>query len=542
MSAASVSPQFTIAKYLRLSSEDNDLKESGKLESNSIGNQRNLIDAFIDSHPEFAGASIVEYLDDGWSGKNFDRPGVKSMLDHVREGKIQCIIVKDLSRFGRDYLTVGNYISRIFPFLDVRFISINDGFDSINPLDIDSLDTSFKTLLYDLYSKSLSQTVKKARAFRAGRGDFQSPFAPYGYIKNPENHSRLLIDPEAAEVVRMIFRMAGDGMKIHEIAHELNVKGIPTPMLYKRAAGCSRTLWPCINKNNIWCGTTLSKILRDEVYLGKSIFGRMKRRQIGYAQMVKVDRENWIVVENTHEAIVTQEEFDRAQSHAHTTPRKLTLNDNTRPPLAGMVFCGVCGYTMKRNRAENAVYYCGTHKYTDSFPCPSERIPESDLMDLVYKALLTEAQTALDLEQVWIAQHQTAHKDKKEAARTLAALREQYAQLELSADSLYESMVEGELTREEYISKKASVSQEIKCLSDQISELESELENAGQDGTLDNQYVNGFKKYANLELVTREVMTELLDRINVYPDKRIEIVWKFTDEYESLALSLTGEE
>ena len=191
------------------------------MESNSIGNQRKLLDSFIENHPEFAGAKILEYVDDGWSGKNFDRPDVKRMLDHVREGKIQCIIVKDLSRFGRDYLTVGNYISRIFPFLDVRFIAVNDGFDSINPLDIDSLDTSFKTLLYDLYSKSLSRSVRNAKAFRAGRGDYLAPFAPYGYIKDPENHRHLLIDPEAAEVVRMIFRMAGEGMKIHEIAHEL---------------------------------------------------------------------------------------------------------------------------------------------------------------------------------------------------------------------------------------------------------------------------------------------------------------------------------
>ena len=542
MSVLSIAPQFTIAKYLRLSSEDDDLKESGKLESNSIGNQRHLIDSFIENHPEFAGANILEYLDDGWSGKNFDRPGVKQMLEDVREGKIQCIIVKDLSRFGRDYLTVGNYISRIFPFLDVRFISINDGFDSINPLDIDSLDTSFKTLLYDLYSKSLSRTVRNAKAFRAGRGEYQAPFAPYGYIKDPTNHRHLLIDPEAAEVVRMIFRMAGEGMENPKIASELNRKKIPTPMQYKRAAGCSRTVWPCVNEENVWHGPALSRILRNEVYLGKTVFGRFKREEVGCSHLVGVDREKWIVVEHTHEAIVTQEEFDRAQSKVTPRQRRKSTNNDVKSPLDGKVYCGVCGYAMTHRKTKNSAYYCNTNRYANTFNCPTEKTLERDLLALVHTALLTEAQTAMEMEQIWIAQHDAANEDTRGTARTLPELREKYAQLELSADGLYESMVEGELTREEYIAKKASVSQEMKSLSDWISELESELENVGQDGTLDNQYVNGFKKYVNLESVTREVMIELLDRINIYPDKRIEIVWKFTDEYESLALSLAGEE
>ena len=190
---------LTVAKYLRLSSEDDDMKTVGKLESNSIANQRNLLDSYISRTPDLAGAEIVEFCDDGWSGKNFDRPGVQKLLDDVRKGRIGCIIVKDLSRFGRDYLVVGNYISRVFPFMGVRFISVNDNFDSINVQDIDSLETSFKTLLYDLYSRDLSRKGKSAKMMRARRGLFLSPFAPYGYIKDPDNKNHLLVDPEAAE-------------------------------------------------------------------------------------------------------------------------------------------------------------------------------------------------------------------------------------------------------------------------------------------------------------------------------------------------------
>ena len=179
----------TTAKYIRLSSEDDDLRKGGKIESNSVTNQRNLLDAFISRTPELADTSVIEFCDDGWSGKNFERPAVQEMIAQARAGKIQCIVVKDLSRFGRDYLTVGNYISCVFPFLGVRFIAVNDGFDSIRPADIDSLETSFKTLLYDLYSRDLSRKVRKAKRFRAQRGDFLSPFAPYGFIKDPKPSS-----------------------------------------------------------------------------------------------------------------------------------------------------------------------------------------------------------------------------------------------------------------------------------------------------------------------------------------------------------------
>lgn len=176
-----------VAMYLRLSSEDGDLKDTGKAESESISNQRGLLQNFISSRSEFSGAEISEFCDDGWSGKNFERPDFLRMMEQVKQGQIHCIVVKDLSRFGRDYLVVGNYISRVFPFMGVRFIAVNDGFDSSRPQDIDSLDTSFKTLIYDLYSRELSGKVKNAKRMRAEKGFFLSPFAPYGYVKDPED-------------------------------------------------------------------------------------------------------------------------------------------------------------------------------------------------------------------------------------------------------------------------------------------------------------------------------------------------------------------
>ena len=249
-----------VAIYLRISSEDGDLKDSGKAESESISNQRGLLLNFISNHSEFSGWEVSEFCDDGWSGKNFERPDFLRMMEQIKQGQIDCVLVKDLSRFGRDYLVVGNYISRVFPFLGVRFIAVNDGFDSSRPQDIDSLDTSFKTLIYDLYSRELSGKVKNAKRIRAEKGLFLSPFAPYGYVKAPEDKNRLVIDNGAADIVRKIFSLTIDGVRSSEIAAMFNRDGVPTPMLYKRAAGCSRDRWPSIHEANFWTQRTIIKI------------------------------------------------------------------------------------------------------------------------------------------------------------------------------------------------------------------------------------------------------------------------------------------
>lgn len=305
---------LTIAKYLRISSEDDDLKQSGKLESNSIANQRHLLQDFICRSPELAGANIVEFYDDGFSGKNFDRPAVKELFEQVKQGKIQCIIVKDLSRFGRDYLAVGNYISRVFPFIGVRFIAVNDGFDSNRPMDINSLDTSFKTLLYDIYSRDLSRKVRGALRFKAERGDFIAPFAPFGYIKNAKDRNHLVIDSEAAKTVERIFKMVLDGKTTLQIAKILNSECVPTPMCYKRAAGCPRVDWKSVNEDNFWTHTTVTKILHDERYIGKNVYGKNVRKAVGDFHCIKMKKADWIVVDDMHDGIVSREEFERANA------------------------------------------------------------------------------------------------------------------------------------------------------------------------------------------------------------------------------------
>lgn len=528
---------FTVAKYLRLSSEDADLKTAGKLESNSIANQRNLLDSYISRDPKLADAEVLEFCDDGWSGTNFERPAVRELLNRVRKGEIGCIIVKDLSRFGRDYLEVGNYISRVFPFMGVRFIAVNDGFDSANPADIDSLETSFKTLLYDLYSRDLSRKVKSAKMARAKRGLFLSPFAPYGYVKDPENKNRLLIDPDAAETVREIFRMAGDGHTTVRIAKHLNRFAVPTPMRYKDAAGCSRT-WHCLSDENFWTEHTVTIILRDERYLGKNVYGKRTRDRVGHYHSVKIKREDWVVTERAHEGIVTQEEFDRAQA----VMKKLREIEWKGPAkgrvLRGKVRCGICGHVMARNSAKAAGYYCRTPRVTDAWDCPTESVPESDIMEILTRELRVQAETAVEMELIWREIHSQRKRDAAPLRKSLTALKAELNRRDEEIGVLYESLVMGEMSAEKYLAVKASLTQGRNETAARIAEIEAELDNMNQDGGLDNRFVEAFKKYGGAEELSEETLSEVLDCVLVYPDNRMEIIWNFQDECERLLMEL----
>ncbi len=529
----------TTAKYLRLSSEDVDLKHSDKEESNSITNQRNLLDAFISRTPELAETTVIEFCDDGWSGKNFERPAVQEMIAQVRQGKIQCIIVKDLSRFGRDYLTVGNYISCVFPFLGVRFISVNDGFDSIRPADVDSLETSFKTLLYDLYSRDLSRKVRSAKRFRAQRGDFLSPFAPYGYIKDPADRTRLVIDRSAAETVRRIFRLAGEGKKAGQIAVILNHEAVPTPMLYKRAAGCSRTRWPSVSEDNFWTDALIVKILRDERYIGKNIFGKRIRDMVGRTHTVKVSREDWITVENTHEGIVTREEFNRAQTALRTFLERDEIEKHDWP-LYGKVRCGVCGHAMYYTRGKQMYFSCRTPRVNAAYLCAG-RTAENDILEIIAEGLRAQAMVAAELRRLWEERHRAKKKDTASVVKNLSTLRETHQRLCQQINGMYESFALGEISKPDYLAQKAAAVKQRDTAAARIAELEAFLENTGANGSLQNDFVSTFEKYAEVEKITSEIAAEVLKEVRVYPDKRLEIAWNFRDELEKMTLELQGD-
>ncbi|WP_322200956.1 recombinase family protein [Acutalibacter intestini] len=516
---------MTVAKYVRISDEDRDLKQAGKTESNSIANQRNLLDSFIARHDDFAQAEVVEFCDDGWSGKNFERPGVRAMLEQVKRGKIQCIVVKDLSRFGRDYLTVGTYISKIFPFMGVRFIAVNDGLDSANPGDVDSLDTSFKALLYDLYSRDLSRKVKSAKRFRAQRGDFVAPFAPYGYQKNPENHNQLIIDPPAAEVVRRVFRLIAEGHSAVTVARMMNDEAVLTPMLYKRAAGCSRTRWSSVQEDNFWTDAIVTTIIRDERYIGTSTYGRRKRDVVGSTHTVKVSREDWVAVANAHDAIVTREEFDRAQAALRMFKEHPLAAKHY--PLAGKIRCGVCGHSLSRSGGKERFFFCKTAQFLSSSDCVEVYIPEGDVLAEILKSLRIQAEVALDREKMLSEQRKVAQGNAKAMLKRISALQEAQFLRNRQIRELYEAFALGEVGKEDYLARKAVLSTQNEKVSAQIAKLQALLDTESE--AREDSFVINFKRFHEVGEVSDVIIPELLKEVIVYPHGRFEVVWKYQD-------------
>lgn len=528
--------RLTAAMYLRISSEDSDARHSVKTESDSIANQRSLLSEFISRTPELENADILEFCDDGWSGKNFERPAVREMLEQARNGNIQCILVKDLSRFGRDYLEVGNYISRIFPFLGIRFIAVNDHFDSSRGMEADSLETSFKTLFHDIYSRDISRKVREAKRFRAQRGEFMGSFAPYGYIKDPKDKKHLLPDPEAADVVRRIFRMAAGKRSSTEIAKALNMSSVPTPMQYKDAAGCSRT-WLCAGEHNFWTRDTVNTILRDERYIGTNVFGRRICDEIGKKHQASIPRAEWIRVAGCHEGIVTDQEFALAQENLREY-REYSKNRSGKRLFQKKVRCGVCGHIMYYFSGKKPYYICNTPRVTDVFDCSGERLMEENLHDAVLNGLRTQALYAVDAARIWEEKHRQKQYDVKGMRAELSKLEDSCTALDSHARELYEKFAFGELGREEYLLEKSAVVEKKNRISIQMEELETELQNAGTDGGLENRFTDSFSRYTEVEELTADIIEDVLQEIIVYPDHVLHIVWNYQDDLERLLLDI----
>ncbi|NBK79522.1 hypothetical protein D5272_13240 [bacterium D16-76] len=525
---------MTVAKYLRLSSEDADLRQSGREESNSIVNQRNLLDAFIERTPDLSGAKILEFCDDGWSGKSFERPAVKELLEQTKQGLIHCIIVKDMSRFGRDYLTVGNYVSRVFPFLGVRFIAVNDGIDSIRPKDIDSLDTSFKALLYDLYSRDLSRKTRSARRFRAQKGEYLGARPLYGYVKDPERKNHLIIDPPAAEIVRRIFAMVGGGMSIAETARALNQQQIPTPMQYKTATS-TFVNWHCISKENFWTEAAILRIIRDEQYTGSTVYGRRYYDIIGQSHSVKVSKKDWIIVPDVHEPIVSREDFDRAQAALKEyKERDVVTGPKTK------VRCGGCGHAMERKKAKEPYYICRTPGVTDRFPCPREKIPEQEIHAALLDSLRSMAQMAVDVDKLLKEQQKEKTRDITALRRNLSDLQEQLSQLKRQTKSHYEAFALGEVGKEAYLAAKAASRQKEETLSEQITKVGLVLEQAQLADSNEDGLAVRLQPYLDAEQLTEDILDGLLEQVLVFPGVGLEIRWKFQDELERLRKMAIG--
>lgn len=516
---------YTIALYIRISSED-----GNDGESNSIKHQRDLLTDFVKRNFEFKRCNFLEFCDDGYSGVNFDRPNVKTMLRKARTGDINCIVVKDFSRFGRNYIEVGDYIEQVFPFLGVRFISVNDNFDSDNGCNsIGGLEVALRALIYDLYSKDLSQKVKSALKSKKSRGESISPFAIYGYFKASDCKNKLAVDDEAAKVVRQIFELAITGKRAMEIAKILNAQNTPTRNKYKSLAGSDRD-WCKVSKiGAFWKDSDIRSIVADKRYTGTAVGNMYERKCIGRSGYRLVPKEDWIVVPNAHEAIVTLEEYEMAQRMLKPAPRKKTLPKERI--LYNKVRCHNCNHAMRRSRGNPPSFLCSTPVSIHSPNCFQGKISETVIEQVLLSAIQTQAKLFNKSEQSREKQRRVREVKLENIQKTIKQLEETIQKLNVAKHDYYESYKDDKISKDEFLSNRESCNQQIEMLNANIAELAEKLNNgthaANQSSTMDNEWKNS----NDVTKLNKEIVDTLVDSIIVYDSECIEILWKHADEF-----------
>ena len=324
-----------IAIYLRLSLEDADDRD----ESNSITSQRTLLRDYIRHNKELNGKTVAEFCDDGYSGTSMDRPGMQKLLKEIKDNQISCVLVKDMSRFSRDYIELGTYMNQIFPFMGVRFIAVNDHYDSHDHAGSTTpIDTAFQTLLYDLYSKDISVKVKASLANKCANGEYAFGQVPFGYEKSKEIKNAVVVNEKEAEIVRYIFSLALEGNSSTQIARILNEKGIPTKTQIRHPERADKS-----GKVRAWDNVAVRKVLNDRFYLGEMAYGKTKQKHVGSKNGIAVPMEEWKVIPDHHEALITPEDHGKVCLFRKGVD---TSRKREKHPLTGKLFCGGCGYSM----------------------------------------------------------------------------------------------------------------------------------------------------------------------------------------------------
>jgi len=515
-----------VALYIRISLEDDDIQE-GKEESDSVTNQRALLRRFVSGREDLAGFGVAEFLDDGYTGRNLDRPGFQELIGQCRAGKVGCIVVKDLSRLGRNYVEVGNLLEQVFPFLGVRVISVNDGYDSaLLDGETGGIDVAFKNLVYSLYSRDLSHKVKSAVETRMRRGEYIGPYGFFGYRKDPEDVHKLVVDDEAAVIVRRIFRMVGEGMRRNEVVKVLNEEGVPTPAVYKQGKGCTRDWFP-EGKKGGWNTSMVAKIIRDERYAGHMVSGKKAYESFDSKRQVGVDKSDWIVVRDTHEGIVTQEEFDRANANM----RSVVQRKKREPANKGnysVIICPYCGLTLRPGTQKESILYCPTGRMHRDSPCSRVKMKKALAEETLVQLVRKQAELLLEAEKVL-----KGRKAGKNPGADAEGMRAEIRKLDEEKISGYEDYKAGKVTREMFLERKKMLDVRKQELSAAVSELEAQevVEEAGK-----REYREAFRirEYLHLETYDKQVMASLIASAKVMGEDRLEVVWKFGDVYEKI--------
>ena len=504
---------WNTAGYLRLSREDGD-----RAESDSIANQRKLLEQYLSAHPELN--LIGFYQDDGYTGTNFDRPAFRRMEADIEAGKINCVLVKDLSRFGRDYIEMGRYLERVFPAQGVRFIAVNDHVDSQQGR-YDML-LPMKNIFNTQYARDISDKVRSAIHTKQQRGEFVGAFPSYGYQKDPANRNHLVIDPAAAQVVRRIFDLFEQGWGKIKIAKQLNAEGIPSPSEYKRILGERYHNGRKIDQTTYWTYATVHRILQNQMYAGNMEQGRNYRPTM-HGKAVQLDRSEWTVVSDTHEAIIGAEQWERVQALLHKRTRQLSFEQN-QSPFAGFLRCGDCGRAMVKTRRAGGIYYsCGSYKRYGPTVCTKHSISHAVLEEIVLHDLNQIISSVQNLQTLAEEAKQPSSRGRAGERERLEGGLERLYRLKKSA---YEDYRDGLIRREDFMRYQSDYERQERELSAQLQQLE----NVQEEDLLLHPWVQSLLQHGKLTSLDRVTVAETVRQILVFEDGRIEITYTFSNE------------
>lgn len=525
---------WRIAIYIRLSKEDARCLD----ESESVTNQRAIIADHIAGFNDGDEYIIVdEYVDDGISGTTDDeRNDFQRMLTDIQRGRVNCVIVKDLARSFRNYSDQGYYLDDWFPRYNVRFISLfHQPLDSYKePQNMRSIAVPIQGVLNENHCAETSDKVREVFDLKRRNGEHIGSFAAYGYRKDPNDKNALVVDEEAAGVVRDIFQMFLDGMSKNAIVRHLNDHGVLCPAVYKRERLGLKYQNPSIDpaKRPLWCATSVSTILKNRMYCGDMVQGRYRMKSYKVHVQEIVPQDEWYIVENTHEAIIDRETFAKAQ--------RLLLRDTRTGPqqkklylFSGFLKCADCGKAMTRSKVGNAVYYyCRTYKDQSKSVCTKHTIKHIQLEAAVLYAIQQQVYLAVDFSKT-IEQINKAPLVKSQSKKLHDAIEQkerELAKIVRYKQAIYQDWKDGEITHSDYRHMKEDYEQQTEALNQVLERLREEQRELENGIDTENPFLATFRQYQNIEKLTRDVLIELVDHIKVYEGGSISIVFRFADE------------
>lgn len=533
-------PNWNAGVYIRLSAED----RNDKAESNSITNQRELLNDFLQYDTDI---QVYDYyVDDGYSGTNSNRPNFQRLLNDMKDEKINVIIVKDLSRLGRNFVEVGNYIEQIFPIFNIRFISVSDNIDSyLKPDSIKNLNVALKSLMNEEYSRDLSKKIRSAFETKRKNGEFIGSIAPYGYVKDKQKLNHLVINPEPANIVKQIFNWAKDGKSAKAIAKMLNQQKIINPTGYKRKVQkikCGHILKEDTKEEikYTWEMSSITQILTNQIYCGDMIQGKSTNESYKNHKKIYKPKEEWTIVENTHKAIIDRATFDEVQEILESRKRQKTENrKGTKSIFAGHLRCADCkmamlkGTYVYKEKPKKNYYHCSTHANRSDILCTKHYIKEETLRETVLETIRFQVKLSIEIDNTIkeIRKIKFSNGEKENIQKQIDIAEREILKQKVLKRSVYEDWKLGNVTEKDYQKYIQSYNNKVIEKTELLKNLKEQIKEITEK-TANNDWIENFKKYQKIKGLTPEIIDSLIDTIYVHEDNKITIQFRYENEYK----------